>query len=242
MSADRPSARARRLIVYADDFGQSAGINEGIIQSHERGIVTSASLMVRWPSAPAAAEYARAAPGLSVGLHIDLAEWAYRDGEWRPLYLVVDPGDRQAIEAEVAHQLETFRRLLGCDPTHIDSHQHAHRWDTVEPVARATGDRLGVPVRHWSGQIEYEGAFYGQGRQGQVLESSISVEHLIRILRALPEGTTELACHPGLKRDTTGMYVVEREHEVEVLCDPRVRATIDAEGIELMTFRDLDLR
>ena len=63
---------ARYLIVNADDFGQSTGINKGVIQAHEEGIVTSASLMVRWPAAPEAAAYARNRPGLSVGLHVDL--------------------------------------------------------------------------------------------------------------------------------------------------------------------------
>jgi len=47
------------LIVNADDFGQSTGINRGIIEAHERGVVTSASLMVRWPAAIDAAQYAR---------------------------------------------------------------------------------------------------------------------------------------------------------------------------------------
>ena len=46
-------------IVNADDFGQSPGITRGVIAAHERGIVTSASLMVRWPSANEAAAYAR---------------------------------------------------------------------------------------------------------------------------------------------------------------------------------------
>src|SRR5436190_23980393 len=68
------SAMRRAVIVNADDFGQSAGINRGIIEAHERGIVTSASLMVRWPAAPAAAAYACAHRGLSVGLHVDLGE------------------------------------------------------------------------------------------------------------------------------------------------------------------------
>src|SRR5207247_11145801 len=49
----------RDLIVNADDFGQSAGVNRGIIEAHERGIVTSASLMVRWPAANEATAYAR---------------------------------------------------------------------------------------------------------------------------------------------------------------------------------------
>jgi predicted glycoside hydrolase/deacetylase ChbG (UPF0249 family) len=57
----------RAAIVNADDFGQSAGINRGIVEAHQRGIVTSASLMVRWHAASeAAAAYARAHPRLSV--------------------------------------------------------------------------------------------------------------------------------------------------------------------------------
>ena len=228
---------ARRLIVNADDFGQSVGVNEGVIQCHERGIVTSASLMVRWPAATAAADYARAEPTLSAGLHIDLGEWAYRDGEWAPLYHVAAPDDPDAITAEIARQLETFRQLMRCDPTHIDSHQHVHRWDTIAEVVREVGEQLGVPVRQCTGEVAYLGGFYGQGGKGEVLDGAISVEHLIQILTTLPEGTTELGCHPGLRRDAPGMYVVEREQEVQVLCDRQVRATIQAERIELISFR-----
>jgi hypothetical protein len=76
----------RHLIVNADDFGQSVGVNRGIIEAHERGIVTSASLMVRWPSAQEAAAYARSHTSLSLGLHFDFGEWRYRDGNWWKLY------------------------------------------------------------------------------------------------------------------------------------------------------------
>ena len=65
----------RYLIVNADDFGQSRGINRGITEAHEQGIVTSASLMVRWPAAPEAAAYARSHGSLSLGLHFDFGEW-----------------------------------------------------------------------------------------------------------------------------------------------------------------------
>src|SRR5206468_2930594 len=58
------------VVVNADDLGLSPGVNRGIIEAHERGIVTSASLMVRWPAAAEAAAYARSRPQLGVGLHL----------------------------------------------------------------------------------------------------------------------------------------------------------------------------
>src|SRR6266446_1898300 len=102
---------SRRLIVNADDFGQSPGVNRGIIAAHERGIVTSASLMVRWPAAAAAAAYASTHPELSVGLHVDLRELIYRDGSWAVVYEVVPVDDRAAVAEEVGRQLDAFRRL-----------------------------------------------------------------------------------------------------------------------------------
>jgi len=68
-------------------------------------------------------------------------------------------------------------------------------------------------------------------------KTTITVDALIAILRTLPAGKTELGCHPGLRRDSGGMYVLEREQEVAVLCDPRVRAALDSERIELISFR-----
>ena len=85
----------RYLIVNADDFGLSEGVNRGIIRAHEQGILTSASLMVRWPAAAEAARYAAQHPRLSVGLHLDLAEWVYRDDQWVPRYQVVPPDDAE---------------------------------------------------------------------------------------------------------------------------------------------------
>src|SRR5712691_2223324 len=109
---------SKYLIVNADDFGQSAGINRGIIETHERGVVTSASLMVRWPAANDAARYAREHAELSVGLHLDFGEWIYRDDEWRPLYEVISmDDDRIEVVNEIVHQLETFRSLMGKQPT-----------------------------------------------------------------------------------------------------------------------------
>jgi predicted glycoside hydrolase/deacetylase ChbG (UPF0249 family) len=238
MNAPAPGVGTRRLIVNADDFGQSPGINDGIIRCHEQGIVTSASLMVLWPWAATAAEYARKRSALSVGLHIDLCEWVYHDGEWRPLYQIVPLDDAEAVETEIVRQVELFRQLVQRDPTHIDSHQDVHQHEPVDALVARLSDRLGVPCRAL-GDVSYRGEFYGQTGYGLALDDVISVERLTAILTTLPEGTTELGCHPGLRGDALGMYVDEREREVQVLCDPGVRAAIDAEGIELISYHDL---
>ena len=62
---------------------------------------------------------------------------------------------------------------------------------------------------------------------------------LVEVLRGLPAGITELLCHPGLEIDHPSSYAGERRQEVEALCDPRVRETIDAEGIRLLSFGEL---
>jgi predicted glycoside hydrolase/deacetylase ChbG (UPF0249 family) len=233
----------RHLIVNADDFGLSAGVNRGIIEAHEAGIVTSASLMVRWPAAVEAAAYAREYPSLSLGLHFDLGEWAYDDGVWTPVYEVLSTDDIGAVEEEAARQLATFRGLVGRGPTHIDSHQHVHRREPVRSVLAEVARQLSVPLRHYSRSVRYCGDFYGQTETGLLLRDGISVDRLIKILTSLPSGVTELACHPGFAEDELqSTYRSERAEEVRVLCAPRVRTAIVAEGIELCSFDSEALR
>lgn len=227
----------RVLIVNADDFGQTEGINSGIARAHEHGIVTSASLMTRFPAAAAAAEYAKAHPELSVGLHVDLGEWAFRDGDWHPIYdFPVEDAD--LVAAEVAAQLEAFRTLMGAEPTHLDSHQHAHQKDPVHSIVLGHAAELGIPVRHYNERIAYCSHFYGGGRRGESYPDKVGVAHLVEILRSLPEGITELGCHPGETAGLDSSYFHERELEIETLCDPAVRGAIEEEGIVLASFRD----
>ena len=229
----------RRVIVNADDFGQSAGINRGIIEAHERGVVTSASLMVRWPAAPAAAAYARAHPRLSVGLHVDLGESVYRGGEWVALYERVDRQDERAIEEEIRAQLALCRELLRRDPTHLDSHQHVHTEEPVLSILEGIAGDLGVPLRHRSPRVRHDGRFYGQTKTGEALLDGISPAHLVGMLRDLPSGVTEVACHPGWPGDLVTMYGAERQMELNTLCDPAVRRAVTDEGIDLVGFGDL---
>lgn len=229
----------RYLIVNADDFGQSHGINRGIFEAHENGIVTSASLMVRWPAAAEAAQYARAHPHLSVGLHLDLCEWECLDDNWSPLYEVVTTEDAAAVAAEVDRQVATFRELLGRNPTHLDSHQHVHKAEPVRSIMIETARRLRIPLRDYDPEIAYCGKFYGQSANGYPYPEGTSIESLLTTVRGLPSGVTELGCHPGFPEDLNSMYRAERFQEVQVLCDPRVRGAIDAEGIQLSSFQSI---
>lgn len=225
----------RQLIVNADDFGLSAGINRGIIEAHEHGIVTSASLMVRGVAVADAALYGNRRPDLGVGLHLDLAEWVYQNDAWRPLYEVVDLTDRAAVEAEVSQQLAAFLGLMGRPPTHLDSHQHLHRDEPLRSIAQRVTAELKIPLRHFS-PIRYCGDFYGQSAKGDRVPEAVCADALLAILHRLPPGTTELACHPGYADDVASAYRAERACEVSALCDKRVRQFALEQGIELVSF------
>ena len=228
----------RYLIVNADDFGQSHGLNRGIIQAHEQGIVTSTSLMVRWPAARPAADYLKRHPSLDAGLHLDLGEWIFRAGAWEPLYEVVRLEDGAAVRKEMLKQLDAFRALTGADPSHLDSHQHVHLHEPVATVVHEIASALGVPVRRANPEIGYCGSFYGQDADGAPLAEAISLAGLDRILHQLPAGCTELCCHPGFADALQTMYAREREEELRTLCHPALQKGIAGQGIRLSTFRE----
>jgi len=211
----------RLLIVTADDFGLSHGVNRGIVEAHREGILTSTSLMVHRPAAEQAAALARESPALSVGLHLEL-----------------DPAAAD-VPTELDRQLGRFTDLVGAPPTHVDSHHDVHKNPRVLPHVQAWAERIGVPVRGGS-RVRHLSKFYGQWG-GETHLEQISVEGLLRLLDAeLGPGVTELTCHAGyVDEGLTSSYTVEREAELRTLCDPRVRAALAERGVRLVGFRDL---
>lgn len=227
----------RRLVVNADDFGLSAGVNAGILRAHAEGIVTTTSLMVRGPAAEDAVAAAADHPLLAIGLHVDLAEWVCSSGEWRANYEVVDTADASAVAAELERQLERFRELTGRDPSHLDSHQHVHREEPVRSIMGRRAKELRVPLRH-HGRVRYCGAFYGHGHDGVALPEAITTESLVQLIADLPDGATELCCHPAARAEPGMAYGAERLQELESLCDPRVQDAIELAGVRLCTFAE----
>jgi len=132
----------KRLIINADDFGLTDGVNRAVIAGHEAGVITSTTLLAGAAAATGAAVMAAAQPGLGVGLHLNLTAGQPVAGAARVPSLVDSAGDFPGIsgmlwrlstglaksvelEAEIAAQINRCREL-GVDPTHIDSHHHLH--------------------------------------------------------------------------------------------------------------------
>jgi predicted glycoside hydrolase/deacetylase ChbG (UPF0249 family) len=212
------------LIVNADDLGLTPGINRGIFEAHERGIVTSASLMVDEPASEEAAHSSAKHLELSIGLHVKIS---HEDS--RP---AIDLSDRAALTAELRRQASRFRDLLGRDPAHVDSHHNVHLLPDALPGFQELAESLGVALRGKSG-IRYFPNFFGQW-DGETHLEQISVEMLLEMLeREVGEGFIELGCHPGYVDSALhSSYTIEREAELRTLCDPRVRAKLDELGIE----------
>ena len=228
----------RCLIVNADDLGLSAETNRGIFEAHEHGIVTSASLMVRRGAAPEAAERARAYSRLTVGLHVDLGDWSLENGQWQQTSEIVPLNDVAAVETEISRQLQSFEQLTDRKPTHLDSHHNVHRDNSLRAIFRKIARRLGVPLRNFNVGVRFCGAFYGQ-HNGRPMPEWISSENLRRIIRELPEGVTELPCHPGFDLELASDYREQRPQEVRALCDPAVRAELEREAVVLRSFADV---
>lgn len=232
---------AKRLVVNADDFGLTSGVNHGISAAREQGILTSASLMVRGAAAQEAAAYARERPSFSVGLHFDAGEWRYENGEWVQAYEVIDSSNGDAVRAELAQQLALFTHLTGRAPTHLDSHQHMHLNEPARSILSSAADRLKVPLRSCTRSIRYCGDFYGQTTEGEDYAKGISVAHLVNMIAELPAGWTEFGTHPGDAVGLDSVYASEREEEVRVLCSQDVRAALQRGGVQLCSFREFNL-
>ncbi len=210
----------RYLIVNADDFGASHGINRGIIEAHQKGIVTSASLMVDRPGSQEAAELCRTdLDELSVGLHVDLE---------KPMNDTPDLYWR--IRHEVRNQLRRFEHLMGCRPSHLDSHHHVHRDPSLLPFFLELAEERCLPLREHS-PVRYL-QWGGQTHPGQ-----INARSLVRMLKTeIQDGFTELSCHPGyLDPDYSTSYAAERQTELQTLCNPWVRQAVEREGITLIS-------
>jgi len=147
----------RRLIVNADDFGFTSGVNRGIVEALTDGIVTSATLMANGPAFEEAVKLAKTVPELSVGCHVMLIDGqplldtkklatltAARNGGRFPDSLKIFAAraltgrlDSDEIEAESTAQIQRIESA-GISVSHVDTHKHTHLFPSVlRPLLRA---------------------------------------------------------------------------------------------------------
>jgi hopanoid biosynthesis associated protein HpnK len=148
----------RRLIVNADDFGFTSGVNRAIVEAHSHGVVTSATMMANGPAFAEAAQLTKTIPAMSVGCHVvlidgqpvlvanqvstltngDAAAPLFRSGlktfAARAIAGRLDPAE---IEAEAAAQIRKIQ-AAGIQVSHFDSHKHTHLFlGVLRPLLRA---------------------------------------------------------------------------------------------------------
>lgn len=151
-----------RLIINADDFGISRGVNIGIIEAAEAGVVTSASVIVNLPEFADALDRTLSCPTLSLGLHLNFTvgrpltavpSLTRRDtGEFFSLAGLVARASLGLLDAsDIAREcLAQIDRMIkaGFPPTHLDSHRHVHAHPAISSVvARAAASRGIYQVR-----------------------------------------------------------------------------------------------
>ncbi|HXH48191.1 MAG TPA: ChbG/HpnK family deacetylase [Terriglobia bacterium] len=289
----------KKLIVNADDFGLTEGVNRAILGGHRNGIITSTTLMANGMAFDSAVAASATAPWLGVGVHLNLTQGqpvtpasqissiVTSDGSFYPspgilarqlLSRRVELGD---VETELRNQIQKVASS-GIRITHLDSHKHIHLlpplFNVAVKLAREYGIRcIRCPVEPawsalgplFSGQsgwtrmarqyllgrglstlaalqankmaeagLHRPEHFYGLSQTG-FLDATI----LARLLRALPEGTSEIMCHPGYVDEalmgTRTRLRIQRETELDALTNTGIRELVREIGIELVPYDEL---
>lgn len=252
-----------KLIINSDDFGYSKAINHAVIDAHQEGILTSATLMTNTPGFEHAVKLAKENPTLGVGVHlvltflkplrndvpslVDEAGTFYRPATFRS-------GDAIADVAELYKEWDTQIQTVmdaGINPTHLDSHHHAHTLNEHHlEVFLKLADKYDLPVRgnfdldqmeHSSKTTTYfEPAFDGVG----VLPEKEQEVYLESLYEKIKENeSTEVMCHVGyvdefLSKNST--FVDLRVEQVGILTNSKFVDMIRADKeIVLSTFADI---
>ncbi len=286
----------KNLIVNADDFGWTEGVNRGIVETFRNGIVTSTSLLANGAAFADALEKASSAPGLGVGVHLNLSDGAPVADRESVTSLLNDEGEfaggpeslllRRArrglllgeVEREWEAQIEKVRDA-GIEPTHLDGHKHVHMLPGLFEIALKLAKRheIGaIRIAHEasslraalsSGEKQRGAVVLKQGVQARGLKllardareqaeragigaadyfcgiaqtGELTKEGVARLLKNLPDGTTELMCHPGyvdaaLLKTATRLQD-SRRTELEILTDTAIRNLVASQGIRLIDY------
>ena len=151
----------KKLIVNADDFGFTRGVNAGIVRAYNSGIVTSTTIMANGEAFQDAVELARANPGLGVGCHMTIVGGQPVAAISSIPSLVDNEGTLPATLTKLMIKLargsvstdeiaNEFRAQLervvsvGIQPTHLDTHKHSHTHAQVMEALTRVAAEFGI--------------------------------------------------------------------------------------------------
>lgn len=260
---------SRSLIITADDFGYSPQVNAAVRRAHREGILGFASLMVLRPAAVEAAAIAREEPGLGVGLHLELCADEPEKAGLRYFFdAKARAGVEGEIRGQIEALLALGIKPTHADG-HINIHIHPVIFPALCRLAREYGiPRVRVPRGELSANLRYpadadpawprlalagtfgamRGLISGAARGldtpptwGLLRSGRMTEDYVLWLIRNLPEGTTELYCHPSADPASAVVDKPSPTHqtvtELEMLTSPRVREALRAAGIALVRAR-----
>ena len=162
------------------------------------------------------------------------------------------------VKKEWRAQIEAFIKVAGRKPTQIDSHHHSsyfshHLFRGMLELAKEYDCAIRFPFTEVSSELEETAKHvpelineFDPRRPNTFVvdfyDESATQENLLNIINNLSDGTSEIMCHPGYVDEAfakESSYNFQRERELKILTDPFVKAAIELQNIELITFDDL---
>lgn len=208
----------QKLIVNADDFGLSPAVNYGIIEAFQYGILTSTTLMVNQPFAEHAIALKRKYDKLGVGIHLTfdkgsalggVSSLTDENGILLKFSKLKDNGVEKDFYKEAKLQIEKFIDLMGCKPTHLDSHHHIHlKLHGAYNAVKKLAEEYDLKMREPETLI---GKFY---------DELATLDNLLILLKEKKTDIIEVMCHPGYIDSellATSSYNKKREDELKIL-------------------------
>jgi hopanoid biosynthesis associated protein HpnK len=204
----------KNLIVNADDLGWTEGVNRGILEAFHRGIVTSTSLLANGEALAAAVKAAKSAPGLGLGVHLNLSDGApvadretvtsllNDDGNFAggPESLLLKRARRGLVLDEVEEEWDAQIQKLrdtGIRPTHLDGHKHVHMLPGLFEIALRLAKKHGIEAIRVSLEESSLRAALSSGakhRSGVVMRQGVQA----RGLKLLARDAREQAARAGI--------------------------------------------
>lgn len=249
-----------KLIINADDFGHSKGINMGIIEAYQDGVLTSTTLMAGMPGFEQAVKLAKENPGLGVGVHLTLTcGYPVSKG----LKTIVDDNgaflnlsfyenkenlaliDLDEVYMEWKSQIEKVK-LSGIDPTHIDSHHHINSVGDLKKIYLKLADEYNLPVRNNFNLPEgYKSTskmmdYFDHIGSTKGIWKHMDTNNLIRDCKNYE--SVEIMCHPAYVDSflvENSSYTIGRTSTLKELLDPEIKKLLLDNEIELVTFKDI---